>query len=123
MPTPCPQPRPLSTTPLLWRDNENHPEGTVVGSGVPYRLSLGYRPGIRHGAHWLTAAANVPSSITRDVPPPRTTIEPPCRSALVIGALPGHSSAAARNVARSRYGSGTRHREVGDAPSSRSTRG
>jgi hypothetical protein len=58
MPTPWPQPRPVTVAPDWPDPTSDQPEGIVVGSTL-----VGYRPGIRHGAHVLTASRNVPASI------------------------------------------------------------
>src|SRR6478735_2121074 len=123
MPTPWPHPRPVTMARPLAPDTVYHADGTVVGSADPYLLGPGYRAGKRHGAHWLTAPSNVPTSIVRDVPTPVTTIEPPVRVTEPIRAPAGQSWARVRNRWRSGKGNVARQCDVGEAPSSCSTTG
>src|SRR5437773_7514394 len=123
MPTPWPHPRPVSTMPFVPPARAYQWDGIVVGRPDPERLSVGYRAGIKQGAHSLTAASNLEVSIVREVPPPSTTIDPPDLRTEAIGVPAGQRSPALRNLARSANGIGTRQCDVGDAPSSRSITG
>src|SRR5436190_3059169 len=98
MPTPCPQPRPVSTTPPRTLESVNQCDGIVAGSADPYRLSVGYRAGIRHDAQSFTAASKSDTEIVRIVPPPETTIDPPDGRADEIGAPSGQRAPAPRNL-------------------------
>src|SRR6185436_13369679 len=118
MPTPCPQPRPVATAAPREDATSYQSDGIVVG-----RTPVGYRPGIRHGAHVLTVSRNAPASIDLVSPPPATCTVEPDSATDVMRAPSGQRPPARRNVARAPNGSGTRHRDVGEAPSSRSTTG
>src|SRR5437867_9844040 len=118
MPTPCPHPRPVTTAASRSEETMSHSDGIVSGSDAG-----GYRPGSSHGAQVFTASRKVPRSIERDAPLPETTILVPSGPTLEIARPPGHSPAAWRNLARSANGRRTCHRDVGEAPSSRSMTG
>src|SRR5262245_19651411 len=113
MPTPCPHPRPVNTTPPAPLASVYQRDGIVAGSADPYRLSVGYRAGIRHGPHAFTAASKSDTEILRLVSPPDTTIDPPDGAADEIGVPAGQRLSARRNRARSANGIGTRQGDSG----------
>src|SRR5215467_11237863 len=101
MPTPWPHPRPVITTPSAPLASVYQCDGIVAGSADPYRLSVGYRAGMRHGPHSFTAASKSDTEIVRLVPPPDTTMDPPDGAADEIGAPTGQRLPARRKRARS----------------------
>src|SRR5215831_12901728 len=123
MPTPCPQPRPESTTESPAVDVPNHREGTVWGRRVPSVSTWGYRPGSRQWAHALTSDRNETTSMVRDVFGPLTTTSGPSRRTAVTLFPAGQEPARVKNVATSENRSDARQRESGDALSSFSVTG
>src|SRR3989442_15255671 len=77
MPTPCPHPRPVSTTELPTFDVENHLEGTVCGRRMPLDENVGYRAGSRQWAHELMELRKSVNARVVVAPPPLTTMFPP----------------------------------------------